>query len=260
LEEQFVYIEKNVYSESLLNSTSILSRYLGNPYAFGIFKDFMVQEGLKNSPELASLRSAIQAQERGLTSATNKYWLPTFALQAKYSKLFSKDGVGSNIPLSYDDEDLSLALNLSFPLFDGGSKYAERRKAREELDLLQLKYRSIAEKIEQEIRSSLYNVGASFAAINELTLAAEAAGKSLNVVQDAYTRGAVSILDLLDAQNSALVSEELAENAVYNFTIDFMSTERAVGAFYLQLSDEEAKAYLKRLQDFYTEKGSLENN
>ena len=63
--------------------------------------------------------------------------------------------------LSYDDEDLSLALNLSFPLFDGGSKYAERRKASEELDLLQLKYRSIAEKIEQEIRSSLYN-GACF--------------------------------------------------------------------------------------------------
>jgi len=260
LEEQFDYIEKNVYSESLMNSTSALSRYLGNPYAFGIFKEFMVKEGLKNSPELASLSSAIQAQERVLASATNKYWLPTFALQAKYSKLFSKDGAGSILPLSYDDEDLNVALNLSFSLFDGGSKYAERRKAGEELELLQLKYRSIAEKIEQEIRSSLYNVGASFAAINELTLSAESAAKSLNVVQDAYTRGAVSILDLLDAQNAALVSEELAENAVYNFTIDFMSTERAVGKFYLQLSDEEAKAYLKRLQDFYMEKGFLENN
>ena len=103
-------------------------------------------------------------------------------------------------------------------------------------------------------------MGASFASIRELTLSAEAAAKSLNVVQDAYARGAVSILDLLDAQNAALVSQELAENAVFDFTIDLMSVERAVGKFYLHLSDEEAQEYLQRLEAYYVERGFTEKN
>jgi len=261
LEEQFVCIEENVYSENLMHSENTLPKYLGNPYAFGIFKDFMVKEGLKNSPELAAINSAIEAQQRALTSATNKFWVPTMALQGEYTNLFSKSGAGSKSASSslgfpkVDDENWNVALNLSFPLFDGGSKYAERRKASEELEQLRLQYDSIEEKIEQGIRSSLYNVGASFAAIRELKLSAEAAAKSLKVVQDAYARGAVSILDLLDAQNAALVSQELAENAVFDFTIDLMSVERAVGKFYLQLSEEEAQEYLQRLEAFYIEKG-----
>jgi outer membrane protein TolC len=266
LEEKFICIEENVYSENLMNSQNTLPKYLGNPYAFGIFKDFMVKEGLKNSPELAALNSAIEAQQRALSSATNKLWAPTLALQAEYSNLLSKSGAGSESlsPSSgfpeVDDTDWNIALNLSFPLFDGGSKYAERRKAQEELEQLRLQYDAITEKIEQRIRSSIYNVGASFAAIRELTLSAEAAAKTLKVVQDAYTSGVVSILDLLDAQNAALVSEELAENAVFDFTIDMMSVERAVGKFYLQLNEEEAQEYLQRLEAFYIEKGFSENN
>jgi outer membrane protein len=260
LEEQFVCIEENVYSENLMQSQNTLPKYLGNPYAFGIFKDFMVKEGLKNSPELASLNSAIEAQQRALASAKNSYWAPTLALQAEYSSLFSKGGAGSTFDTQYDDENWNVALNLSFPLFSGGSKYADRRKASEELEQMQIQYEAIAEKIEQRIRSSLYIVGATFASIRELTLSAEAAAKSLKVVQDAYARGAVSILDLLDAQNAALVSQELAENAVFDFTIDLMAVERAAGKFYLQLSEEEAQQYLQRLEAFYVEKGFIENN
>jgi len=263
LEETFVCDEENVYSKNLMQSQNTLPKYLGNPYAFGIFKDFMVKEGLKNSPELASLSFAIEAQKRALTSVTNKFWVPTLALQAEYSNQFTKDGAGiDRLPGSpeIDDDNWNVALNLSFPLFDGGSKYAEKRKVSEELEQLQIQYDATAEKIEQRIRSSLYIVGASFAAIRELTLSAEAAAKSLNVVQDSYAQGAVSILDLLDAQNVALVSQELAENAVFDFTIDMMSVERAVGKFYLQLNEEEAREYLQRLEAYYVERGFKEKN
>ena len=260
LEEDFICIEENVYSENLISSENTLPKYLGNPYAFGIFKDFMVKEGLKNSPELASLNSAIEAQQRVLSSTTNKYWAPTLALQAEFSSLLTKDGAGSESfagisgMSAADNENWNVALNLSFPLFDGGLKYAERRKAKEELEQLKLQYDAIAEKIEQRIRSAIYNVGASYAAIRELTLSAEAAEKSLNVVQDLYAQGAVTILDLLDAQNVTLVSQELAENAVFDFTIALMLVERSVGKFYLQLSEEEAEEYLQSLEAYYFER------
>ena len=258
LEEKYIFVEENTYSEDLINSAGELQKYLGNPYAFSVFKDFMVEEGLRNSPELAALNSALKAQQRALSSAENKYWAPTLALQAEYSSLLSKDGAGSDVQTQTDDESWNAALNLSFPLFDGASKYAERRKAKKELEQLQLQYDAAAEKIEQRIRSAVYDAGASYAAIRELTLSAEAAAKSLIVVQDAYARGAVSILDLLDAQNAALVSEELAENAVFDFIIKLMSAERAAGKFYLQMSEEEAQNFLQRLDAFYIEKGLSE--
>ena len=44
-------------------------------------------------------------------------------------------------------------------------------------------------------------------------------------------RGVVSIVDLLDAQNTALSADEDAENAVFTFLIDLMRVQRAVGRF-----------------------------
>jgi len=257
LEDKIVCIESNIYSENLLNSENTLPRYLGNPYSFNIFKEFMVEEGLRNSPELISLGAAKEAQNRLLTSSINKFWSPTLALQAEYSNLFSKSGAGSNIPTITDDNNWNIVLNFSLPIFDGTEKYALKRQADEKLDELQIQYKSISEKIEQSIRSQLYNVGASFAAIRELKISAEAAAKSLKVVQDAYALGAVSILDLLDAQNAALVSEELASNSIFDFTINLMILERTVGKFYLQLTETEAMDYLQRLEDFYIEQESL---
>ena len=85
-------------------------------------------------------------------------------------------------------------------------------------------------------------------------MASEAAKKSLKVVQDGYAQGMVSILDLLDAQNTALVSAELASNAVYDFIIELMAAERSIGLFYLQLSDEEIEGLPRRLEVYLSEK------
>ena len=41
--------------------------------------------------------------------------------------------------------------------------------------------------------------------------------KNLKIVGESYTRGVVSIVDLIDAQNNALVSRVDASNAVYDF-------------------------------------------
>jgi outer membrane protein TolC len=93
-------------------------------------------------------------------------------------------------------------------------------------------------------------VGAAFAAIEQTRLASEAANKSLKVVQDSYAQGMVSILDLLDAQNQALVSGELASNAIYDFIIEMMTAERALGKFYLQMSDEDIEGLSNRLEAY----------
>jgi outer membrane protein TolC len=77
----------------------------------------------------------------------------------------------------------------------------------------------------------------------------------LELVTDAYSRGAVAIVTLLDAQNSALVAYEGAANAVYGFLIDLMGVERAIGQFYFLRTEQEKQTFFNRLEEFYRKAG-----
>ena len=166
----------------------------------------------------------------------------------------------SQLPIPFefpqvDDNNWSIGLNLTFPLFRGGARYAEHQQASLELSGLRSQRQALAEKIEQRIRASLHKAGASLAGINQAGKSAEAAQKSLQVVIDAYSRGVLSIIDLLDAQNAALVSDLSAANAIYDFLIDFMAVERSVGSFHYFLTDEQEAKFLERLDNFFIQSG-----
>ncbi len=258
LEELFITLEADLNDQGLFTSEYMLS-YTRNLKFMEIFRKFMVEEGMNTSPELASLNAAIEAQERILRSASNSLWLPTLALQGDVSRVFSKGGAGSSpapppFPAS-DDTSWSVGFNLSFPLFKGGEKLVVRTKAQKELEQLQLQKKAITERIEQRILSAIYLTGASYVGIEQAREAAEAANKSLEIVQNAYTEGAVSILHLLDAQNAAFNAEQVAANAVYDFLIDLMEMERSIGRFEFFMSTEERQAFLERLKVFFKKSG-----
>jgi hypothetical protein len=59
----------------------------------------------------------------------------------------------------------------------------------------------------------------------------------------------------LDAQNNALVAEEDAQNAVFNFLIDLMNVQRATGKFDFFLSSQEREAWFQRLETFFKQRG-----
>jgi outer membrane protein TolC len=139
---------------------------------------------------------------------------------------------------------------MDYPLFKGGQKFAERGKATEQLVSLRLELESATQRIEQRIRSASHVTGASYATITQSRLAAAAANESLALVEDAYGQGAATIIDVLDAQNNALIAELTAATAVYTFLIDLLELERAVGKLALQMTDEEREDFVNRLTAF----------
>jgi len=260
LEEPFVTVEDDINDSSLFAIGEQFSLYTGDRRSFRIFRKAMVEECLNASPELAALDAAIAAQERVLSSANYSFWTPTVALEAKIENRFSENGAGTGSALDpalsielpeRDDTDWNVGLSASFPIFSGGSRTAARRKALEELEKLELEQKALAERIEQRIRSALHNMGASYAGIWQARKAAEASAKTLNVVGDAYAQGTVSILDLIDAQNNDLVADLVAADAVFEFFIDMMETERAAGKFSLFMSEDEKTARTNRIEAFY---------
>jgi outer membrane protein TolC len=80
--------------------------------------------------------------------------------------------------------------------------------------------------------------------------AADSARLNLTLVTDSYVRGIKSIIDLIDAQNQALVANQQAANAVYDFLIDLMAVQRSAGSFFLFSPEEERDAWMERLNQY----------
>jgi outer membrane protein TolC len=88
--------------------------------------------------------------------------------------------------------------------------------------------------------------------------AAEASRKNLDLVTDAYKRGTVSIIGLVDAQNSALSAEINGVNAVYDFMINYFNLERVVGRFDILSDNRDKEAWYQRIEKFFNRSSPTE--
>jgi len=264
LDEPFGTEEVGLRDPLLTTSDMRLAGYVNDPWSLHIFRLFMVHEGLERSVELRALDAAIAAQERQLATAKRSFWAPTAVLSGEVSHDLDEGGAGAgggslppmlsgSFPTA-DDTNWSVGVNVSLPLFEGGERFAEQKRAGEELARLRLERAAARERIDQRIQAAVIKTEASFPSIQLSKDAAEAAGKNMELVTDAYSRGVVSILDLIDAQNAALVADQAAANAVYDFLIDLMEFQRAANCFDFFISPEEREAWFTRMKAFFTEK------
>ena len=76
--------------------------------------------------------------------------------------------------------------------------------------------------------------------------------KSLDVVVDAYGRGTVSMISLLDAHNYVYVADEIASDAVLNFFTRVVDFERSIGHFMLA-DDAAADVFFAEVRKYLSE-------
>jgi outer membrane protein len=214
--------------------------YLSHPGQIDALADFMVAEGKRNLPELEQIELSLQAQERLLQSRSRAFYVPTLGLNAQSGYNIYQGGYEATTPPQFEGllpEPItgvtwSVGVGLNLPLFQGGSRSAQKQQATVDLARLRDRRQDLQNQLELRIRSSLATAGASFAEIGLARKAAVAAGKNLTIAQEGYREGIVPIAQLLDAQQAALQTEILATNAVYTFLRDFLTVERATGFYY----------------------------
>jgi outer membrane protein len=258
LEELFETTEAGLEDPILFHDVERIFVYVNNPRNFQIFRDFQVREGLRLAPELHGLQARIAAQQRILLNAQRGFWTPDLKLKSDVSQRMAEAGSGQSAPtgaLSQDRTTWNLQLGLSFPLFSGGAKDATQTQALETLRQLQLEQKATVGRIEERIRTTNIDAGASSATIRLSREASHAAQKNLELVRDQYSRGAVDIIKLLDSQNAALTANLNAANAVYEFLIDIINIHRAAGSFPFFDSSEELESWHRRLEAYFQEQG-----
>ncbi|HSR52145.1 MAG TPA: TolC family protein [Acidobacteriota bacterium] len=256
LEEAFLTEEAGLTDAEFLSGDQRFLAYIENPESFKVLRRFLVEEGLEKAPELRRLEAAIKAQERVLLAARRAFWAPDVVIQASLSdtRISRNPGNPFNLPQN-GNIDWTVAVSATLPLFEGGARKAERQQAFEDLKGLQIDRQSVAELIEQRIRSSAHEAGFSFAAISLANDAYDAARRNFQLIQDAYSQGVSDITDLLNAQEAVLNADLARASAVYQFLVDWIEAQRAVGAFDFLASPAERDAWFSRVDAYYRLQG-----
>ena len=269
--------EVSLDDSSMFISRKVLTGFLEDPLSTELLSDFLASEGVRLSPEIRQIDAVIAAEERALTSARLSYFLPTISAFGNYSNRFYKSEITSPFqlpPISSapppadaaegfiyqllegfsprlpGDRSWNLGVQLSLNIFNGFSSRATEDRTSMILEQYRLQRAAVESRVALRIRVEIEKSKASYFSIQQARLEQDAARKTLDIVTDSYSRGAVSILSLLDAQNSALRADQVAANALYDFFVDYISLERAIGEIDVLMTSVQREDILKRLSDY----------
>lgn len=227
---------------------------------------FSVEQALKNSPGLKALDKAVEAQEIAVRKAVRKYYLPSASARFTYNDIVDQDftgagfedvvpGPGGQIPSMRDiDEEWSFGVGLSYPIFQGGARKVQVEKARADLVRLEETRIRARQLIEQRVQLAMYALRSSQPSIRLSRFAADRAQKNLDVIQEKYAEGTVSILDLLDAQNQAFLQQQSAAIAEQEYLTDLMEYQRAISWYEFEKTPEQQSEWLNKFEAFREER------
>lgn len=234
----------------------LLVSLLDDPTFREPFISFLVEEAKKNAPELKSLGYNLEAVERNLKLNSSGRFLPTVALQGQYNSTFNRSGAGSEPPQGFSlvDNSYNVGVNVSIPLLNQNRTNINRQTAIIQKDQLNINKNNIELAITSNMRNSVYNVVNQISNIELSQVSEETAKEALELTQTAYTNGAVTIIQLIDAQNNYLNAQLAQTTAVYSFLINALQLERFLGYYFLLNTPEKNNEFTQRFLEHLSQK------
>ena len=220
-----------------------------------ILTDFFVEEALKNMPSLKQLAANMKAANRQQAMNRRRYYLPTVALRGQADYTFWRAGKGmppaSSAPL---DATWNLALNFSYPLFQGNQRKIAIDQTAIQQQQLRLQEENLRHILSQAVQIRMTNLVSRRTNIHFAEVAATSAQKNFELVQDAYQKGQLEITQLVDAQRAALSARQAEAGAVYEYLVSYLQLENSIGAYTMFMTSEEQKAFVGRLTAFFSKR------
>ncbi len=238
-------LEEGLYREY---SYTQLRELLDDPTLRKSFVNYLIQEAKDNAPELKSLDYNIAAIGRSIKLNTGGRFLPTLALQGQYNKNFNQWGTGVN-PNALG-KNYNVGLNLSIPIVDQNRKNIDRQIALIQKDQLDINKSNTKLAIETNVNNAVLAIINEVSNIELSTVSETAAEEALDLTQTSYSNGAVSVVQLIDAQNNYLNSSLARSNAVYNYLLASLRLERFMGYYFLMHTKAENDDFLGRFTTF----------
>lgn len=253
IDEPFLTEEVDLTDERFMVNNEAIIEYVSNPKQFYRFADFMVSRARLNSPDLHQIDYNIDAQVRNVKLNERTRYMPNVALGGTYNYQFYRGGEGAELPPAFgerNDWNWNLQLGASLPIYQGGNRVARVQQSKYALAQTRTQRLNTERLIEQQVRSEMENIMASYTNLTLTKEAEEAVVKNFELVQDSYAQGLVTITQLLDAQNAARAALFNSANAIFVFLIDLLNLERPTGNYFMLMTDEQKAEFVDEFMNY----------
>ncbi len=195
----------------------------------------MVPKALESRPDFAAAKERLQSQARKVDVARAGHY-PNVNLVGAYgyrgTGMMGVDDtrgpMAQNRGPFYDD-DGSIGMVLTLPLFEGGRISAKVSEEISALAAAQERLRKLNLQIRQEVETAVLDVSSSTERVKALEKAIEQARESLRIETLKYNLGAGTVTDVLDAQAAQLVTETNYYRALADFRTALARLKLAMG-------------------------------
>ncbi len=219
--------------------------------------DFLVQEAYANAPEIKQLSHHLKAIDYKKNLYGTGRFLPQVALQGQYNHQFSKSGKGSVYPQGYPippKGNYNVALSVSVPIFNRNTNHINKQTAQIQKEQLEINKSNFRAGLALNIHNSILDLINEVSNIELSKVSEQSAKEALDLTQNAYSSGAVTIVQLIDVQNNYIATQQARANATYNYLIKMLQLERYLGNYFLLNTKEESAEFNRRFLEFVGEK------
>jgi outer membrane protein TolC len=185
-------------------------------------------------PDIKRQGSSISAAKYNMMIA----WLnrmPTLTLTGGYNvyaEKFAFEGLPLNRSNLDDNSDWSVGLVLSFPMFDGGTKARNIRRANIDLNNARLGYEELKRQAELEVKSAHLSLENASKKIELTQRQVASARESYEAAMGRYKNGLAPITEVIDAEVTLTEGEVNFINSKYDFLEAEALLEKVTGVLY----------------------------
>ena len=221
-----------------MTNHEMMKEYFLDQTKFVKFQAFLVEKAIKNMPSIHQYDAIEKAKELIVESNDDAFYLPTVSIEGGIKQHFidasnefrDTDDSGRFDGMPYaDNTDWQIGLFVKFPLYRGGAKSAALEASRASLLIAEAQRKNLVNTVEKNVRNSLYQAKASYISIKLAQSASVSSKKNLELIKAVYNQGSIGIIDLLDAQNTALRASLIENNTRYAFMRDLLILQHDIG-------------------------------
>ncbi len=186
-------------------------------------QDSLVRVGLSNRPDLVSKRHLATAAH-DFASEPLLRLVPVLGLSGSFSLSSDPTLPGHNF---YNTE--ALTTTLTWPLFDAGVRYADKRSRDAQANIADLTTDTLVRTVDAQVRESAYALVAAQNALDASARALDAAKRSADETTVLYKQGLAKAIELVDANDSRFLAEVNYATAEYSVALAYLALRQALG-------------------------------
>ncbi len=187
--------------------------------------DDLLKTAIATRPDLASKRYLAVAAHDFAEEPLLRL-IPTLGLAGTFA--ISSDNQATTLGHAFYNNEFLLA-TLTWPIFDGGVRYADRRSRVASASIADLTVDTTIRQVDLQVRSALATLVASQAALVSAEQARDAAKQSADETSVLYKLGLAKAIELVDANDTRFLADVTYASAEYGVALAFLAVRQAIG-------------------------------